>query len=135
MTYKTKQRDELLAFLKTVNRHVTAAEILKYLKSVGRPMGMATIYRHLEKMVGEGIVNKYMIDNNSPACFEYIGGEHHSGEVCFHYKCEVCGKLVHLHCEEFKELEKHLLEHHSFVLDPMRTVFYGICKECGDKNE
>ena len=132
--YKTKQHDELLAYLKTVKgQHITVAEISAYFKSTDNPIGTATIYRHLEKMVDEGIVNKYTIDSSSSACFEYIGDGSHSNEVCFHYKCEVCGKLVHLHCEEFKELEKHLLEHHQFMLNPMRTVFYGTCKECRNK--
>ncbi|MBO5560154.1 MAG: transcriptional repressor [Firmicutes bacterium] len=136
LKYKTKQHDELLAFLKeTGGRHITVAEISEHFKTAGKPIGTATIYRHLEKMVDEGAVNKYTIDNNSSACFEYIGEKTHTGEVCFHYKCEVCGKLVHLHCEEFKELEKHLYEHHGFMLDPMRTVFYGVCSDCGEKRK
>ncbi|MBQ6555041.1 MAG: transcriptional repressor [Firmicutes bacterium] len=134
--YKTKQYDELLTFLKqTGGKHITVAEISEHFKAEGKPIGTATIYRHLEKMVDEGSVNKYTIDNNSSACFEYIGEKTHSGEVCFHYKCESCGKLVHLHCEEFKELEKHLFEHHNFVLNPLRTVFYGICGDCAQKTE
>lgn len=128
--YKTKQRNELETYLaKKRGQHITVGEIAEHFKLAGHPIGVTTIYRHLEKMVDEGTVNKYTIDNNSPACFEYIGENSHS-DVCFHYKCEVCGKLVHLRCEEFKELEKHLLMHHSFVLNPMRTVFYGMCKEC-----
>ena len=129
--YKTKQGDILLEFLmQRQGRHITVNEICAHFKAQGTPIGTATVYRHLEAMVGEGSVNKYNIDNNSPACFEYVGGESHCEEVCFHYKCEKCGKLVHLHCEEFKELCEHLKQHHNFLLDPMRTVFYGICAEC-----
>ena len=49
---------------------------------------------------------------------------------CFHCKCEKCGKLIHLHCEDVVKLEQHLMESHGFQMDPCRTVFYGICEEC-----
>ena len=78
-----------------------------------------------------GIINKYIIDSNSPACFEYMDEEiHRDGEPCFHCKCEKCGKLIHLHCDEMIEIQSHMMEKHQFMLDPLRTVFYGICEEC-----
>ena len=45
-------------------------------------------------------------------------------------KCEKCGKLIHLHCEDVVKLEQHLMDSHGFRMDPCRTVFYGICEEC-----
>ena len=134
--YKTKQQEEILVYLREVEgEHVTVADILAHFKDMGNPIGTATVYRHLEKMVDEGIVNKYSIDGTSSACFEYIGSGSHSSDGCFHYKCEKCGKLVHLHCDEFKELAEHLSREHNFKLNPMRTVFYGICKECREEND
>lgn len=128
--YRTKQRDELRAFLESVpGRHITAGDVCEYFKNAGTPIGMATVYRQLEKMVDEGIVSKYSIDAGSPACFEYTGA-HLSEENCYHCKCQVCGKLIHMHCDELSGLQKHILEHHGFSIDPMRTVFYGTCADC-----
>ena len=45
-------------------------------------------------------------------------------------KCEKCGKLTHMHCEELEGIGEHLYEHHGFVLNPLRTVFYGVCEDC-----
>ena len=46
---------------------------------------MHTAYRRLEKLVDEGIINKYIIDPGSPACFEYVGEDsHQDSDVCFH---------------------------------------------------
>ncbi len=133
--YKTKQREELLEYLKTVpGKHITVNDVYEYFKQHGRTIGQTTIYRQLERMVDEGLVNKYIIDGNSPACFEFIGEHVHSKEeVCFHCKCEKCGRLIHLHCEELVEIQNHLLQRHQFVLNPMRTVFYGICDACSMK--
>ena len=130
--YKTKQREVLLSYLKdTSGRHITAGDVCEYFKKQGSPIGQATVYRQLESLVDEGIVNKYNIDANSPACFEYMGENAHEGkEVCFHAKCEECGKLIHLHCEEIIKIKDHLFEDHGFMLDSKRTVFYGLCEEC-----
>lgn len=130
--YKTRQRDELRAFLETVpGKHITAGDVCEYFKQSGTPIGMATVYRQLEKMVDEGVVSKYTIDPGSPACFEYVGA-HLSQDQCYHCKCQVCGKLIHMHCEELSDFQQHVLSHHGFKIDPMRTVFYGVCESCAE---
>ena len=55
---------------------------------------------------------------------------HRGPGTCFHCKCEKCGKLIHLHCEELQEIQSHLLGEHGFQLDPRRTVLYGLCEGC-----
>jgi len=129
--YSTVQREELVSFLEE-NRgtHVSVTDICSHFKKIGKPIGTTTVYRQLERLVDEGEVNKYIIDLNSPACFEYIGERGMSGSTCFHCKCEKCGKLIHLHCDDLEETQLHLLSEHGFRLDPKRTVLYGICAEC-----
>ena len=135
--YKTKQREVLLSYLRsTAGNHITAGDVCEYFKEQGTPIGQATVYRQLESLVDEGIMNKYHIDANSPACFEYVEEETHGGEaVCFHAKCGECGKLIHLHCEEILKIKNHLLKDHGFVLDDRRTVFYGLCEDCAKSAE
>ena len=130
--YRTKQREQLLHYFETVpGVHITAGDVCAYFRQQGTPIGQATVYRQLERLVDEGIVNKYIIDGSSPACFEYVGTEiHEDAEPCFHCKCEKCGKLIHLHCEELEGIQAHLYQEHQFKLNPLRTVFYGLCDEC-----
>ena len=122
----------LLRYLETVpGVHITVNDVCEYFKEMGAPIGQSTVYRRLEKLVDEGLVNKYVIDVNSPACFEYVSPDsHRDAEVCYHCKCEKCGKLIHMECEELSEFRSHLLSEHHFKLDPVRTVFYGLCEEC-----
>ena len=35
--------------------------------------------------------------------------------------------------EELEELGGHLKAEHGFVINPLRTVFYGLCTDCADK--
>ena len=130
--YKTKQRDRLISYLETVpGQHITAFDVCEAFRQDGAPIGQSTVYRQLESLVGEGVLNKYIIDEKSPACFEYVRSASHQGPgTCFHCKCEKCGRLIHLHCEELEEIRSHLLGAPGFRLDPRRTVFYGICEAC-----
>ncbi len=130
--YKTKQREILLDYFETVpGVHVTAGDVCDYFRSHGAAIGQSTIYRHLERLVDEGIINKYIIDGNSPACFEYVAPDSHvDAEICLHCKCEKCGKLIHLHCGELEAIQSHLSQAHHFSLNPVRTVFYGLCEQC-----
>ncbi|MBR2592866.1 MAG: transcriptional repressor, partial [Oscillospiraceae bacterium] len=76
--YNTKQREILLGYLKTVQgEHITAADVCRYFRESGTPIGQSTIYRHLESLVDEGVINKYIIDGITPACFEYTGEDSH----------------------------------------------------------
>jgi Fur family ferric uptake transcriptional regulator len=130
--YTTKHYAEIAAFLeKMEGSHITAQDVCDHFRAEGRPISTTTVYRQLERLVEEGIVNKYIIDANTPACFEYSGAEHlHSEHTCYHCKCEKCGVLIHLHCDEMEELTRHLSKDHHFILDPRRTVFYGLCENC-----
>ncbi len=130
--YRTKQKELLLTYLETVpGVHITAGDACAWFREQGTPIGQSTIYRQLESLVDEGLVNKYIIDANSPACFEYVGADSHvHADVCFHCKCEKCGRLIHLHCGELEDIQAHLLTEHRFKIDPLRTVFYGLCEDC-----
>ncbi len=131
--YKTKQRAELQEYLaSTKGKHFTAADICAHFKNREKHIGTTTVYRRLEELVNAGEVKKYFIDETSSACFEYIGDGAPQAErcACYHLKCEKCGRLIHLECDEITALETHITEHHGFRIDPVRTVFYGICEDC-----
>ncbi len=130
--YQTKQREEILSYLESVNgRHVTAQEICQYFEKDGVSVGTATVYRQLERLMGEGLVQKYVIDEKSAACFAYIDRKKSCHRpACFHCKCETCGRLIHLDCKELEEIQKHMLQKHGFALDSFRTVLYGTCERC-----
>ena len=139
----------MLEYLKSVKgQHVTAAEVYEHLAGLkecggeetstrngGRKIGQATVYRQLERLVEEGFADKYIIDQNTPACFEYIDHEECGESLCVHGKCLKCGKLFHLHCDELRELREHLEEHHGFIPDFRHTVIYGLCEECAGSTE
>ena len=131
--YKTKQREAILKYLvDNSDSHVTVCQIADYLSANGNPVGITTIYRHLEKLLEQGIVRKYTVDGSTGACFQYVK-ENSQCREHFHLKCEKCGCLIHLECSHLDELYRHIYADHGFCINPFRTVFYGICRECASK--
>jgi Fur family ferric uptake transcriptional regulator len=129
--YSTRARVLILEFLKENTAHVTASDIIEHLKKQNIKIGVATVYRTLDKFVSDGIVRKMTIDERSGACYQYI----HSAECAshFHLKCIKCGSLFHLSCDFLKNMEKHILDEHGFTVSSGKTVIYGLCKSCSDK--
>ncbi|MCR5699710.1 MAG: transcriptional repressor [Treponemataceae bacterium] len=136
IVYKTKQQDLILNYLGQMQgKHFTAEEVYRHFAESGVSVGIATVYRQLEKLVTDGKIQKYFIDDKSPACFEYLGEDCLNSHEHFHLKCESCGKLIHLECDELSGIENHLKEDHGFTVNPLRTVLYGICAECAAKEK
>ncbi len=129
-TYHTRQQKEILGYLRsTPGQHHTVAQIRDYFSQCGQPIGTTTIYRQLERFVEEGAVRKYMLETGDSACYEY----EEKAASCsshFHCKCEKCGRLIHLDCDELQEIRNHLLKEHGFAWNSGRTVFYGVCSQC-----
>ena len=136
--YQTKQKSQLLRFLEeNAERHLTAAEVQLALSSSGTPIGAATIYRQLEKLESQGIVRRYLLDDRGGSCWQYIGNAEQAA-LCrthFHLKCTVCGQLLHLDCDHLNEIAEHVAAEHNFRIDVSRTIFYGVCAACAEKEE
>ena len=130
--YKTKQREEILAYLETTDgQHVTAKSVHHALAESGSNIGAATVYRQLDKLAREGVVRRYMLGQKEAACYEYVGDAGSCEHAhCFHCLCTQCGKLYHMECDHLAGIAEHLSADHGFTIDPQRTVFYGICDEC-----
>lgn len=129
--YNTKQKEKLLSFLiNNMDKHTNVQQISAFLAEEGTPLGTATIYRQLDRLVEQGEVRKYVIDGKTGACYQYIS----ASEGCkthFHLKCLRCERLIHTDCAVLAELDQHIEEHHGFTVDPSKTVFYGVCSDCG----
>lgn len=128
----TKQGKLVLeCFEKNSGKHLRAEDISEILKSSGNAVSTATIYRQLERLTDIGYIRKFISSPDEPACYQYTDTD--TQKEChnhFHLKCVICNKLFHVSCEYLEKLDKHINEHHGFIVDNTRTVLYGVCKEC-----
>ena len=129
-SYHTRQQGDLLEYLKqSPGEHHTAAQMKEHFACCGKSIGTATIYRQLDRLVEEGRVRKYVLETGGSACYQYADLREDCGSH-FHCKCERCGLLIHMDCEELSVIREHLLAHHGFEWNAGKTVLYGICPRC-----
>ncbi|MCL2883923.1 MAG: transcriptional repressor [Oscillospiraceae bacterium] len=125
MTYRTKQKDCILAYLRAHSgAHVTAEELAERLKG---QVGKTTIYRYLDSLADEGAVLRYASPGRGSACYQLASDE--AGNV-YHLLCTGCGEMRHLSCGQLEGLAEHMREDHRFLLDMRQTVLYGQCEKC-----
>ncbi|MFV0412326.1 MAG: Fur family transcriptional regulator [Oscillospiraceae bacterium] len=133
--YKTKQRDLIMQTLRAIpQRHITAEDLAALLHENGEEVGLATVYRNLDKLVNEGLVLKYALPSGMRACYQYLDdcAEH---PFHFHLLCTGCGNISHLECTEADSLIAHLVASHHFQINRQKTVFYGLCRQCAEKQQ
>lgn len=131
--YRTKQREFIEQYLQNSgSKHVTAEDILTFLKEQDTPVSKATVYRYLDKMLEQGLIRKYTVEEGMGACYQYVT-DHAGCKEHFHLKCNKCGKLFHVSCDWMNQMQAHVFEEHGFVIDNSKTVFYGLCRECRER--
>ncbi len=135
--YRTRQITELENYLCSMKgKHVTVSDICKYFK-IRKFHWNHNGLPPADRMVEQGLVAKYVVDGTSSACFEYLGHDEHCHKhLCFHCKCEKCGKVIHLECEEMTHLGEHMLADHGFQWDFTRDgVFMESVRSVEKNNE
>jgi Fur family ferric uptake transcriptional regulator len=112
------------------DRHVTVNELVRrFAGEGGSGISQTTIYRQLEKLLDEGKIRKYFLQEGESACYQYVEDQSACREH-FHLKCEVCGVLIHADCELLDTIDRHLLAAHDFKINALKTVLYGTCTKC-----
>lgn len=131
--YNTKQRDTVLQYMVDADgTHVTAAEIVRYCQKMNLSVGRTTVYRNLNSLVDDGVIMRYITEEVSGTCYQFIGNK----DECqghLHLRCEGCGELFHLECDALFQMQEHILSNHSFRVNSLRTILYGLCENCVDK--
>ena len=126
-TYTTKQQKAVLDCLSArADSPVSATAIVDALREQGEHIGIATVYRQLEKLERQGNIHKVTTDEG--AYYQFC--THGYAAVCCLFKCERCGRIVHLDCHQLAPLYEHLEREHGFDINPRKTMFYGLCREC-----
>lgn len=128
--YNTKQKQALTEFfMQNNNRQYSAKEIAENMCAYAK-IGKSTVYRLIDKMVSDGTLRRFRGADAKSVVYQYTG-QNHECDSHFHLKCVNCGTLIHLECDSVSVLNQHIFTHHGFEVDPVKTVFYGLCKTCG----
>ena len=131
MAYATRQQQAVLRCLAGhTGGYVTALELAEELRAQGSAVGLATVYRQLERLEQAGRIHKISTDEG--AGYQYC--DHPEGG-CFLLRCELCGRIRHVDCENLEPLYRHIAQEHHFRINPRKTMLYGLCEDCAGKEE
>jgi Fur family ferric uptake transcriptional regulator len=133
-SYQTKQGERVLNYLSSLSdSHVTVEEILMHFRSEEVNIGTTTVYRQLDKLVALGLVRRFLIEGSTSAAYQYIAPDSDC-DSHFHLKCEDCGTLFHANDEILETIRDHIMAAYAFNINNVKTVYYGKCKACSEKN-
>ena len=133
--YQTKQKQSVLQCLKAnSDRALTADELTALLHDAGAQIGKTTVYRCLDKLVGGGLVRRFSAGRGQSATFQLMEQHQNCGEH-LHLKCSGCGRFIHLDCDVMADVNDHVLEHHGFWIDNRKSLLFGLCKDCLEKEK
>lgn len=120
----SKQREEILDFIKNSHTHLTAEEIYLALKGENSTISRGTVYRNLSIFLEDGVIIKLPIENG-PDKYDYVHKSHH------HAICKKCGKVYDFNYEiDMKDLEKHIINETEIEEVSNYIIVQGICKNC-----
>lgn len=128
-SYNTRQKALVIDCLTgNQDRYLGVDDVLVMLHEAGKEIGRTTIYRNLEALVTSGQVLKATFLKGE-ARYRLAPGKR-SGQLV----CLSCGCTLPLDCTMLSDFAVHVQTHHGFEIDSSRTVLYGLCASCAQKN-
>ena len=126
----SKKREAILKALQSTTVHPGAQWVYDQLHPVIPDLSLGTIYRNL---------NLFLVEGSAMSLGVINGEERFDGCIKPHPHCVCtnCGKIFDVMPPEEKTLQ--LIEDSGFLLeirnvfqiDYLKTIFYGICSDCG----
>ncbi|MCR5773622.1 MAG: transcriptional repressor [Lachnospiraceae bacterium] len=128
--YKTKAREEIVAYLKGhTEQRFTAREIFEAVSKQAEGINRTTVYRNLDRLCEQGDLLKYKEPNQDSWYYQY-SAEHEHCDEHMHAQCSVCGKIFHLEKPFVDTFGKKVLSEYGLDIDASQTIIIGKCSEC-----
>lgn len=126
MLKNSRQREAILASLRSRKDHPSAEQLFLDLKAEYPALSLATVYRNLKVLESEGELIRFHTDSGDR--FDADTSEH------YHFNCLVCKRIIDLHalpsgglCTLFKDFEGEIRS--------CNLQLFGICPECKAKEQ
>ena len=132
----TRQRLLILSVLEqNGGRHMTAEDIYELVAEDYHEIGLATVYRALQLLWEIQLVDRINLDDG---CVRYEIGHLIKGDMQHnhhHLICRKCNKVIPFTDDLLDDLEDHIEKVTGFHVLDHELKFYGLCKECMEKQK
>ena len=127
----TEQRQFVLDVLfEHAGSHLSSDDICEFLKQKKINIGQSTVYRTLIMLEKMCIVQRTDFDDGFT---RYELAKDNEGHTHHHLICTKCGSITNIKNDLLEGLEQHIADNYDFMIKDHRLKFFGLCKNCKDK--
>lgn len=123
----TKQKEQLLSYLRASRNFVSAQELHRLLVEDGAVLGLATVYRQLNTLEQSGDVD--MVRFKGQQLFRICDESTHH----HHLVCERCGKTVDIEPPNDENWITNIAREHGYTVSEHILEVFGLCQACQKK--
>ncbi len=120
---RSRQRERILALLRSTESHPTAAWVYDRLKREFPSLSVGTVYRNIAILVEEGLVNR--IDFGSTFDRYDANTAPH-----YHFICEECGRIIDVTAPFDPAITARVDPSSGLQVRRHEIEFYGLCEKC-----
>lgn len=124
----SKQREEILSLLRSVDTHPTAEWLYSALKPRLPELSMATVYRNLNVLEQSGDIVRLTFGSS----LDHFDAALHPHS---HFCCRQCGQVYDLDFQMPRNTLQTAQKTTQHRVETCRVEFYGLCKTCGEKEK
>jgi Fur family peroxide stress response transcriptional regulator len=122
----SKQREEILQYLKSVCTHPTAEQIYVAVREKDKSISLGTVYRNLDKLSKDNIILRIKVANGKDR-FDFNITPH------YHAICTKCGKVSDVFIDYFKNIDEIVEKNTEIRILSHDMIFNTICSNCNEK--
>lgn len=119
----SKQRDAIIAFLKTRKDHPTADTVYNEIRNTIPNISLGTVYRNLSLLSESGEILKFSCDGKADR-FDALATPH------YHFMCIECGCVQDIELPYSEQIDQFANKEFNGTITGHSLLFKGYCKNC-----
>lgn len=120
---RSRQRDAIVAFLKTRKDHPTADVVYQEIRTIIPNISLGTVYRNLAQLSERGDILRLPCDGKI---------DHFDADIRphYHFICNQCGCVKDIELPYADNMDEHAGSSFDGVITKHNLLFEGYCKDC-----
>lgn len=120
---RSRQRDAIVAFLKTRKDHPTADIVYQEIRNTIPNISLGTVYRNLAQLSERGEILRLPCDGKM---------DHFDADIRphYHFICNQCGCVKDIHLPYANMLDQQASEEFEGIITKHSLLFEGLCSDC-----
>ena len=120
---RSRQRDAIVAFLKTRKDHPTADVVYQEIRTIIPNISLGTVYRNLAQLSERGDILRLPCDGKI---------DHFDADIRphYHFICNKCGCVKDIELPYADNMDEHAGSSFDGVITKHNLLFEGYCKDC-----